>query len=124
MVIRQGQIWWADMSEEPIGSAPGFRRPVIIVQSETFNRTRLPTVVCVLVTSNLRLLDGLGNVLLESGESGLPKDSVANVTQILTLDRSQLLERVSPLPSTVVDEVLAGVQVVLGLPPRVAWLRS
>lgn len=123
-MIRQGQVWWADMSDEPVGSGPGFRRPVVIVQSETFNRTRLPTVVCVLVTSNLRLLDGLGNVLLAGGESGLPRDSVANVTQILTLDRSQLLERVGQLPATVLDDVLAGVQIVLGLPPRVAWLRS
>ena len=122
-MIRQGQLWWADMSDDPVGPSPGFRRPVVVVQSETFNRTRLPTVVCVLVTSNLRLIDGLGNVLLNGDESGLPKDSVANVTQIITLDRSQLLERISQLPSTVVDDILAGVQTVLGLPPRVAWLR-
>ena len=98
MVIAQGDIWWAALPE-PVGSGPGFGRPVVIVQGDTFNRSRLATVVVIPLTSNLRLASLPGNILLPSASTGLPKDSVANVTQIIAIDRSLLTEpvgRISP----------------------------
>lgn len=79
MVIGQGEVWWADLGD-PTGSAPGFRRPVAVVQGESFNRSRIATVVCVPLTSNLKWADAPGNVELSTAESGLPKRSVANVS--------------------------------------------
>src|SRR5450756_1340430 len=86
MVISQGEVWWADLPA-PVGSAPGFRRPVVVVQGDALNRSRISTVVCVPLTSSLRWADAPGNVLLSARLTGLPKDSVANVSQVLTLDR-------------------------------------
>ena len=99
MVISQGEVWWADLPA-PVGSAPGFRRPVVVVQGDALNRSRISTVVCVPLTSNLRWADAPGNVLLSARLTGLPKDSVANVSQVLTLDRDLLEGRVSFLPPT------------------------
>lgn len=113
MVISQGEIWWADL-DEPAGSEPGFRRPVVVVQADSFNRSRISTVVCVPLTSNLRWADAPGNVSLDSKTTGLRKDSVANVTQIVTLDRGLLTERVGVLPETKLELVLYGIDVVLG----------
>lgn len=93
MVVERREVWWADL-EEPRGSEPGYRRPVLIVQADSFNRSRLRTVVVVALTSNVRLLDAPGNVLLGRRETSLSKDSVANVTQVLTLDERFLIERV------------------------------
>ena len=112
MVISQGDVWWADLGE-PVGSQPGFRRPVVVVQGDSFNRSRISTVVCIPLTSNLRLTDAPGNVLLECDVTGLPKDSVANVSQPVTLDRSSLTERVGNLPDAKLDLVLYGIDVVL-----------
>ena len=112
MVISQGDVWWADLGE-PVGSQPGFRRPVVVVQGDSFNRSRIATVVCVPLTSNLRLADAPGNVLLEGSATGLKKDSVANVSQPVTLDRTSLTERVGSLPSGKLDLVLYGIDVVL-----------
>lgn len=112
-MICQGEIWWADLGE-PVGSAPGFQRPVIVVQSDPFNRSRISTVVCVPLTSNLRWADAPGNVALDSAATGLPKDSVANVSQIVTLDRSMLTERVGKVPDNKLELVLYGIDVVLG----------
>jgi mRNA interferase MazF len=112
-VITQGQIWWAELSE-PSGSEPGFRRPVVVVQGDAFNRSRLRTVVCVALTSNLRWADAPGNVLLPSDISHLPRDSVANVTQIVTLDRANLVEQAGTLPHASLELVLAGIDLVLG----------
>ena len=114
MVIAQGEIWWADLSP-PIGSAPGFRRPVVIVQGDAFNRSRIRTVVCVPVTSNLRLADMPGNVRLTMAVSRLPKDSVANVAAIVTIDRTLLQERISKLSPAKLALILSGIDVVLGL---------
>lgn len=113
MVISQGEVWWADLAD-PAGSEPGFRRPVVIVQGDSFNRSRLATVVCVALTSNLRWAEAPGNVLLTTKATGLPKDSVANVSQIVTLDRGSLVERVGALPHRKLELVLCGVDVVLG----------
>ena len=113
MVIVQGEVWWADLPE-PSGSGPGFRRPVIVVQGDAFNRSRIDTVVCVPLTSTLRWTDAPGNVLLEARATGLPKDSVANVSQIVTLDRASLTERAGKLSGTKLELVLFGIDVVLG----------
>jgi mRNA interferase MazF len=113
VVIAQGEIWWADLPE-PSGSEPGFRRPVIVVQGDAFNRSRIDTVVCVPLTSTLRWADAPGNVLLETRMTGLPKDSVANVSQLVTLDKASLTERVGKLSKARLELVLSGVDVVLG----------
>jgi len=113
MVIAQGEIWWADLSE-PQGSEPGFRRPVVVVQSDSFNRSRIATVVCVPLTSNLHWADAPGNVLLTGAVTGLPKDSVANVSQPVTLDRAALTDPVGKLPDAKLELILYGLDVVLG----------
>jgi mRNA interferase MazF len=112
-VIAQGEVWWADLAE-PSGSEPGFRRPVVVVQSDAFNRSRIATVVCVALTSNLRWTEAPGNVPLSARLTGLPKDSVANVSQLVTLDREALTERVGVLPAEKLELVLLGIDVVLG----------
>jgi mRNA interferase MazF len=113
MVISQGEVWWADL-DEPVGSAPGFRRPVVVVQSDSFNRSRIATVVCVPLTSNLHWADAPGNVLLTAAVSRLPKDSVANVSQPLTVDRGLLTELVGKLPDSKLELILYGLDIVLG----------
>jgi mRNA interferase MazF len=113
VVIAQGEVWLADLGE-PTGSEPGFRRPVVVVQGDAFNRSSLRTVVCVTLTSNLRWADAPGNVLLPARATGLPKDSVANVSQQVTLDRDALTERVGGLSASNLELVLAGIDVVLG----------
>lgn len=112
-MIAQGEVWWADLVE-PTGSEPGFRRPVVVVQGDAFNRSALRTVVCVSLTSNQAWLNAPGNVLLTSRVTGLPRDSVANVSQIVTLDRLALTERVAILPHPSLDLILAGIDIVLG----------
>lgn len=109
----QGEIWWAELPA-PVGSAPGFRRPVIIVQGDAFNRSRLATVVCVPLTTNLRWAEAPGNVLVPVGASGLSKDSVANTSQLVTLDRAVLVERVRRLSPRWLAQILAGIDVMLG----------
>lgn len=112
-MTAQGEVWWADLAE-PLGSEPGFRRPVVVVQGDAFNRSRIATVVCVALTSNLRWADAPGNVLLTARATGLPKDSVANVSQLLTLDREALTERVGALTAKKLELVLLGIDIVLG----------
>jgi mRNA interferase MazF len=113
MVISQGEVWWADLPA-PVGSGPGFRRPVVVVQGEALNRSRISTVVCVPLTGNLRWADAPGNVPLSARVSGLPKDSVANVSQVLTLDRDLFTERVGKLPRAKVELLFTGIDIVLG----------
>jgi mRNA interferase MazF len=113
MVISQGEVWWADLPA-PVGSAPGFRRPVVVVQGEALNRSRISTVLCVPLTSNLRWADAPGNVMLSARVTGLPKDSVANVSQVLTLDRGLLTERVGKLPPAKLELLFTGIDIVLG----------
>ncbi len=96
-MIERGEVWWADL-DEPTGSEPGYRRPVLLVQADAFNRSRIQTTIAVVLTSNLRLIDAPGNVLVPKQNSGLPKDSVANVSQLVTLDRDFLTERDGKLP--------------------------
>jgi mRNA interferase MazF len=113
VVISQGEVWWADVPP-PTGSGPGFRRPVVVVQGDALNRSGIATAVCVPLTSNLRWADAPGNVLLTARATHLPKDSVANVSQIVALDKSILTERVGRLSPAKVDLLLSGIDVVLG----------
>lgn len=114
MVVERREVWWAEL-EEPRGSEPGYRRPVLIVQADSFNRSRLRTVVVVALTSNMRILDAPGNVLLRRKETSLSKDSVANVTQVLTLDDRFLIERAGRIPRGLMAQVDAGLRLVLDL---------
>lgn len=114
MVVERGQIWWADLGE-PVGSEPGFRRPVLVVQSDAFNRSRLRTVLGIVLTSNLRLVEAPGNVLIPAKVAGLPKDSVANVSQIITVDREFLTEPAGRIRGQVLKDVEDGLRLVLGL---------
>lgn len=113
MVISQGDVCWADL-DAPGGSAPGFRRRVAIVQGDSFNASRIATTVVVPLTSNLRLAAAPGNVVLAAARTGLPKDSVANVSQVLSIDRTLLTERVGHLAARDLQLVLAGIDLVLG----------
>ncbi len=117
MVIQRGEVWWADLGE-PTGSEPGFRRPLVIVQADAFNRSRIATTIAVILTSNLRLLDAPGNVLIQAQEAELPRDSVANVSQVVTLDRDMLIERVSRLGNRTMSRLDHGLQLVLALSGR------
>ena len=114
MVIERGEVWWASLPE-PSGSEPGYRRPVLIVQADAFNRSRLQTVVAVALTSNLRLVEAPGNVLVPAQASGLPKDSVANVSQVVTVDREFLTERAGRLRGRTFEAVEAGLRLALDL---------
>ena len=111
-MIAQGDVWWADLAI-PSGSAPGFRRPIVVVQGDAFNRSSLQTVVAVPLTSNLKWVDAPGNVRLSARATGLPRDSVANVSKIVTVDKGTLTERVGKLSATKLELVLAGIDVVL-----------
>jgi len=113
VVISQGEIWWADLPT-PAGSGPGFRRPVAVVQGDALNQSRIATVVCVPLTSNLKWALAPGNVRLSTRVTGLPKDSVANVSQIISLDRSLLTGRVGKLPRTKLELLFSGIDLVLG----------
>ncbi|HEU4891465.1 MAG TPA: type II toxin-antitoxin system PemK/MazF family toxin [Vicinamibacterales bacterium] len=111
-MISQGEVWWADILP-PTGSGPGFRRPVVVVQGDALNRSRIATVVCIPLTSNLKWAEAPGNVLLPARSTSLSKDSVANVSQIVALDKALLSERVGKLSSAKVDLLFAGIDVVL-----------
>ena len=113
MVISQGEVWWADLGL-PSGSAPGYRRPIVVVQGDALNRSRIATVVCVVMTSNLGWADAPGNVILRAVATGLPKDSVANVSQVITIDKTALTERVGKIARAKIELVLAGIDIVLG----------
>lgn len=114
MVVRRGDIFWASLPE-PRRSEPGYRRPVLIVQADSFNRSRIRTVIVVPLTGNIGLADAPGNVLLKRDDSGLPKDSVANVSQVLTIDRSFLLNHVRRLPTRLLRQVESGLRLALSL---------
>ena len=112
MVIRQGDIYWLDLAE-PSGAEPGYRHPHVVVQNNVFNRSQIQTIVVCALTSNLKRANAPGNVLLDQKETHLPKRSVVNVSQIFTVDKSQLDEYVSTLSQKRVREILNGIQLVL-----------
>jgi mRNA interferase MazF len=113
MVISQGHVYWANIPE-PTGSGPGFRRPVLVMQGDALNRSRLRTVICVPLTSNLQWVEAPGNVMLPAKATGLPKDSVANTSQLISLDRALLTEEVGKLSKRQLDLILSGIDIVLG----------
>ena len=114
MVIRRGEIWWASLPT-PAGSGPGYRRPMLIVQSDDFNESRIATVVAAVITSNTRLAQAPGNVLCRAADTGLPRDSVVNVSQVITLDKRLLRERAGVLRRPLLQRVEAGLRLVLSL---------
>ena len=113
-MIGRGEIWWASLPD-PRGSEPGFKRPVLVVQADAFNRSKISTVLVAVITSNLALADAPGNLSLPRRESKLPKDSVVNVSQVLTLDKAFLKSRVSRVRPGVMEEVSRGLRLVLDL---------
>jgi mRNA interferase MazF len=112
--VYRGEIWWANLPD-PVGSEPGYRRPVLVVQDDTFTQSRIKTVVVVVITSNTQLAAAPGNVLLPREGTGLSKDSVANVSQIFTVDKAFLVERMGVLPGHLQEEVDEGLRTVLYL---------
>ena len=114
MVIRRGEIYWADLPDA-LGLRPAFRRPVLVVQDDLYNDTRLATVIVLGLTANPKLSEMRGNVFIRADESGLPKDSVANVTQLTTINKLELSERIGQLPEWILELVDNGLKLVLGL---------
>jgi len=112
--MRRGEIWWASLGE-PEGSAPGYRRPVLIIQSDEFNRSRISTVIVAVLTSNTMLAQAPGNVLIKARKAGLPKDSVVNVSQVITVDKQCLTEKVISLESPAMAEIDNGLRLVLAV---------
>ena len=113
-MIRRGQIWWAELAD-PRGSEPGFRRPVVVVQADAFNKSCISTVLVAAITSNLQLGDAPGNFALSKRDSQLPRRPVVNVSQVLTLDRRYLVDSVGTLPDHVMEQIAAGLRTVLAL---------
>lgn len=112
--MERGTVWWAELPQ-PVASEPGFRRPVIVVQANSFNRSRIKTVMVVVVTSSLRLADAPGNVSLPANLTGLPKDSVANVSQVITIDKTFLVEQCGRIPSHLMKAIDDGLRLSLSL---------
>ena len=112
--MYRGELWWANLPD-PVGSEPGYRRPVLVVQDDTFNQSQIGTVIVVIITSNIRLAEAPGNVLLSRRVSGLSKDSVINISQIFTIDKTFLTERIGALPDYLLQEVDEGLRTVLYL---------
>ncbi len=112
--MHRGEIWWANLPD-PVGSEPGYRRPVLVVQDDTFTQSRISTVIVVIITSNIQLAEAPGNVLLPCTASGLSRDSVANVSQVFTIDKTFLVERIGALPAYLQEEIDEGLRTVLYL---------
>ena len=112
--MKRGEVWWADLPD-PSGSGPGFKRPVLVVQANPFNASRIATVIVAVITSNLALAEAPGNVRIAKSDSGLPQPSVVNVSQLITLDRSLLASKVKALPGAAMDKVDGGLKLVLAL---------
>ena len=112
--MTRGEIWWADLGL-PFGSEPGFNRPVLVLQDDSFNRSRIRTTIVTSITSNLSLAEAPGNIFLGREESDLSKDGVINVSQISTIDKQRLLEKIGKITKSTVEEVNAGIELVLSL---------
>jgi mRNA interferase MazF len=112
--MYRGEIWWANLPA-PVGSEPGYRRPVLVVQDDTFTQSLISTVIVVVITSNIQLAAAPGNVLLPRTVSSLSKDSVVNISQIFTVDKTFLIERIGSLPYYLQEEVDEGLRKILYL---------
>ena len=110
--IEQGDIYWVDLGS-PKGSEPGYRRPCVVVQNDIFNQSRIATVVVCTVTSNLKRAASPGNVLLEEGEANLSKSSVVNISQILTINKTDLEQKIGTLPTEKLNLVIAGIRLLV-----------
>ncbi|MES0490337.1 MAG: type II toxin-antitoxin system PemK/MazF family toxin [Leptospirales bacterium] len=110
--MTRGEIWWAYL-RKPVGSEPGFKRPVLIIQSDLFNKSNINTIICAAITSNMGLANVGKNIVLKNNESGLPKDSVINISQIVTLDRQYLDECIGSVARKTLNKVDDGLRVVL-----------
>ena len=115
-MITRGDICWVELGE-PSGSEPGYRHPLVVISDDDFNRSRISTVIGAVVTSNLRLLDAPGNVLLPASESGLSRDSVINVSQLVTVGKEEASEPVGAIGSTTMERIEDGLRLILGLSP-------
>ena len=113
-MVNRGEIWWAELAE-PIKSQPGFRRPVLVIQADTFNQSKISTIICAVITSNLHLSEAPGNIVLPARASGLSKDSVINVSQIITVDKSFLTEKIGELNQKLINKLEEGLKLVLSL---------
>ena len=111
MVIKQGDIYWVEL-EEPVGSEPGYRHPHVVIQNNLFNKSRINTVVVCALTSNIKRAQAPGNVLLEKDEANLPKQSVVNITQIFTVDKTQLNEYIGTVTKKRVWQIIEGIRLV------------
>jgi len=101
----KGEVWWANLPDDPYGSEPGKRRPVLIIQNDLFNRSDIKTTICAVITSNMKLSQMPGNITLEKSASGLDRTSVINFSQIATIDRTRLIEQISMLPKKYIEEI-------------------
>jgi len=110
--IRQGDIFWVDLGE-PRESEPGYRHPHVVIQNNVFNRSRINTVVVCALTSNLKRSEAPGNVLLRKGEGKLPKDSVVNISQLVTVNKSDLIEKIGSLPRQRIDQIIDGIRLLM-----------
>ncbi len=112
--MKRGEIWWASLPPAT-GSGPGYRRPVLVVQANSFNDSKIATVLVAIITSNLALVQAPGNVRISKSDSGLSKPSIVNISQIMTIDRERLTKRVSSLPGKVLGRVTEGLKLVFSL---------
>jgi mRNA interferase MazF len=112
--MKRGEIWWASLPD-PVGSGPGFKRPVVVIQANAFNSSQIATVIVAVITSNLALADAPGNLRISKSESGLPQTSVVNVSQLITIDKSVLTAKVKALPAATMQRVEDGLKLVLAL---------
>ena len=111
-MIRQGDVFWVDLGP-PSGSAPGFRHPHVVIQNNVFNKSRINTVVVCALTSNLKRAKAPGNVLISKGEANLKKDSVANISQVITVDRSDLAEKIGSLSPSSIKHIIEGIKMLI-----------
>lgn len=114
MVIKRGEIWWAELPD-PVGSEPSYKRPIVVIQSNEFNKSKIATIIAVTITSNMFLSSAPGNVTLPAKASKLPKRSVVNVSQLITLDKSFLTVKIHTLSSKYIEQIDEGVRLVLNL---------
>ncbi len=110
----RGDIWWVDLGV-PFGSEPGFKRPVVLIQDDSFNRSNIQTVIVASITTNLKLADAPGNIYIETEESGLTQNGVINISQISTIDKQRLIEKVSRLPASTLSEIDFGLKMIFNI---------
>ena len=112
--MEKGDIWWASL-DEPMGSEPGYHRPIVVISSNDFNQSKIKTVIVAIITSNLRLADAPGNIILSKKSTGLDRDSVLNISQLITLDKSFLTKRIGKLSNTQLNFLDDSIKLVLNL---------